>query len=94
MERTTVPITTCLPQDIWKMAVLNDISWSKALKLGIEGMLGIDKDKEKIEAQILQTEIKLKHLKEEKNKMEEEKKKKEKKKTYIIDDGGGHIGKD
>lgn len=82
---TSKQVHTTISEEVWKLGVMNGVSWTLALELGIKAMSGIDNDKKKIQDEIMRTEVRLKHLKDlelELDKKESEKKKKEEARVY------------
>jgi sensor histidine kinase YesM len=80
----TKNVHTTVEEQTWKLAVLNNVSWSKALTLGIEAMLNVNNEKQKIHDEILQLEVRIKYLKSELERIEQIEKEKEKKKRESI----------
>lgn len=80
----TKSITTSLPKDEWKMAVASDISWSKALRVGISAMIGVNKEKKALEKEKELVEAKLKYINEQLDEIKNKEKEEEKARQTII----------
>lgn len=81
MTDNTKQINTTIPMDIWKRAMLEGVSWNKALITGIEAYLGLNREKKALIEEYDKTEVKLIAIKKQIEEIEEKEQKEAKKES-------------